>query len=314
MRARRSLAVMPAMNAEPTLDVNPATTGLPRTMLRRGARTLDVIRRFAHNSSGRIGFVLLFGLITVAILAPEVAPHSPTDPDYSAVLHGPTSSHLFGTDQLGRDILSRVVYGARISLRVGFIPIAAAFLVGTCVGLVSGFFGGWLDAVIMRLTDVGLALPGILLALVIVAVLGPGLSNVMIALGVADVPLAIRVARAGALATREQPYVQSAIAIGCKDRTILLRYVLPAVTASVLIVGTLEVANAILIASGLSFLGLGAQPPAAEWGAMLAAAQSQIQTAWWAAVFPGAAIVIAVLSINLVGDGLRDALDPKARR
>ena len=285
-----------------------------RSSLRRGARTRDVVRRFSRNLSGRIGFVLLFGLVVVAIFAPLLAPYNPLEPDYAAVLAPPSSSHLFGTDQLGRDVLSRVIYGTRISLRVGFIPIAAAFLLGTCVGLASGFFGGKVDSVIMRLTDIGLALPGILLALVIVAVLGPGLSNVIIALAIADVPLAIRVARGGALAAREQPYVQSAIAIGCNDRVILLRYVLPAVMASVLIVATLEVASAILIASGLSFLGLGAQPPVPEWGAMLAQAQSQVQTAWWAAVFPGLAIVIAVLSINLVGDGLRDALDPRSRR
>jgi peptide/nickel transport system permease protein len=265
------------------------------------------------NFGARVGIALLFVFIVTAAAAPLIAPYNPLEPDYAAVLQPPSSEHLFGTDQLGRDVLSRVIYGARISLTVGLVPVAAAFVVGTIIGVFSGYRGGKTDAVIMRLTDIGLAFPGILLALVVVAVLGPGLKNVMIALGIADVPLAIRVARGSAVAAREQPYVQSAVAIGCRDNRILSRYILPAVTAPVLIVGTLEVANAILIASGLSFLGLGAQPPAPEWGAMLAQAQAQIQTAWWAAVFPGIAIVLAVLAINLFGDGLRDALDPKTR-
>jgi peptide/nickel transport system permease protein len=282
-------------------------------MPRRGTRSTQVLRRLLANFGARVGIALLFVFIVTAAAAPLIAPYNPLEPDYAAVLQPPSSEHLFGTDQLGRDVLSRVIYGARISLTVGLVPVAAAFVVGTIIGVFSGYRGGKTDAVIMRLTDIGLAFPGILLALVVVAVLGPGLKNVMIALGIADVPLAIRVARGSAVAAREQPYVQSAVAIGCRDNRILSRYILPAVTAPVLIVGTLEVANAILIASGLSFLGLGAQPPAPEWGAMLAQAQAQIQTAWWAAVFPGIAIVLAVLAINLFGDGLRDALDPKTR-
>lgn len=270
--------------------------------------------RFVRNPSAAIGLTLLLILVAVAILAPLIAPYGPTDSDFLAVLHPPSWSHPFGTDELGRDTLSRVIYGAQISLRVGFVPVAAAFVVGTVLGILSGFFGGLLDSLMMRLTDIGLAFPGILLALVVVAVLGPGLSNVMIALGIADIPLALRVARGGALAAREQPAVESAVAVGCRNRRILWRYIFPNVGPSVLIVATLEVANAILIAAALSFLGLGAQPPTAEWGSMLAQAQSQIQRAWWVAVFPGIAIVLAVLAINLVGDGLRDALDPKARR
>jgi peptide/nickel transport system permease protein len=273
-----------------------------------------VLSRLLGNLSARIGIALLAVFVVTALAAPLIAPYDPLEPDYAAVLQAPSREHLFGTDQLGRDVLSRVIYGARISLTVGLVPVAAAFFLGTVIGVFSGFMGGRIDAVIMRLTDIGLAFPGILLALVIVAMLGPGLGNVMIALGIADVPLAIRVARGSALAARKQPFVESAIAVGCRDRRILARYIFPAVTAPVLIVATLEVANAILIASGLSFLGLGAQPPAPEWGAMLAQAQAQIQTAWWAAVFPGAAIVLAVLAINVFGDGLRDALDPKTRQ
>lgn len=280
----------------------------------RRSRLGQVLSRLLSNPSAQIGLAGLGLFLVMAIAAPLLAPYDPLEPDYGAVLQAPNAEHLFGTDQLGRDVLSRVIYGARISLTVGFVPVAAAFIVGTVIGVLSGFAGGRVDAIIMRLTDIGLAFPGILLALVVVAVLGPGLSNVMIALGIADIPLAIRVARGSALGVQAQPYVQSAVAIGCPDRRILLRYILPGVTAPVLIVATLEVANAILIASGLSFLGLGAQPPAPEWGAMLAQAQAQIQTAWWVAVFPGIAIVLTVLAINLLGDGLRDALDPKARR
>ena len=304
----------PAVSSGGVTDTEAILHAPPILAPRRGAHAAELLRRLVANPSGRIGLILLGIFVLLAIFAAQLSPHNPVTQDYSAVLSGPSWNHPLGTDDLGRDVLSRVIYGTRVSLRVGFVPVAAAFVVGTLIGLVSGFFGGWLDALVMRFTDIGLALPGILLALVVVAVLGPGLSNVMIALGIADVPLAIRVARGGALAAREQPYVLSGVAIGARDRAIVGRYVFPTVLASVLVVATLEVANAILIASGLSFLGLGAQPPTAEWGSMLAQAQNQIQTAWWAAVFPGVAIVIAVLAINLVGDGLRDALDPKGRR
>jgi ABC-type dipeptide/oligopeptide/nickel transport system permease subunit len=280
----------------------------------RRAKGAEFLMRFARNPSAAVGLTLLFALVLMALIAPLIAPYGPNEPDYTRVLDGPSWQHVFGTDELGRDTLSRVIYGARVSLRVGFIPVAVAFAVGTVFGILSGYFGGLLDGLIMRLTDIGLAFPGILLALVVVAVLGPGLSNVMVALGIADIPLALRVARGGALAAREQPAVESAVAVGCRDRRILARYIFPSVAASVLIVATLEVANAILIAAALSFLGLGAQPPTAEWGSMLSQAQSQIERAWWIAVFPGIAIVLAVLAINLVGDGLRDALDPKTRR
>lgn len=304
----------PAMSTTTPLDSGAMPGASTAFVPRRGAHTIGILRRLVKNPSGSIGLLVLLLLILIAMFAPELAPHSPIEQDYTAVLHPPSWNHPFGTDNLGRDVLSRVIYGTRVSLRVGFFPIAAAFLIGTTIGLWAGYFGGWLDSIVMRFTDIGLAFPGILLALVVVAVLGPGLFNVMIALGIADIPLAIRVSRGGAVAAREQPFVSSAIAIGVRDRSIIARYILPAVLASVMVVATLEVAGAILIASGLSFLGLGAQPPTAEWGSMLASAQSQIQTAWWAAVFPGIAIVIAVLAINLVGDGLRDALDPKARR
>jgi peptide/nickel transport system permease protein len=276
-------------------------------------RQADVGRRLVRNPGARIGLALLGLLIFLAIAAPLVAPYGPSDAEYARVLEPPTRDHIMGTDQLGRDVFSRVVFGARITLRVGLIAVSAAFTFGTLIGVVSGFYGGRLDSLIMRLVDIGLAFPGLLLALVVIAVLGPGLFNVMIALAIANFPLALRVARGSALSARRQLYVESAEAIGSSDLSTMVRYILPAVIPAVLIVATLEVANAILIAAALSFLGLGAQPPAPEWGAMLAQAQGQLQVAWWIAVFPGLAIVVAVLSINLVGDGLRDALDPKTR-
>jgi len=282
-----------------------------------GARARwTVLRSLVHprrSPGGAVGLALLTAVVAVALAAPVIAPYPPTEQVYADVLQGPSRDHLMGTDSLGRDIFSRVVYGARVTLRVGLIAVAAAFAIGLVIGVVAGYYGGKLDAVVMRITDIGLAFPGILLALVVIAVLGPGLTNAMIALGIANVPLAVRVARGSALSARRQLYLESAEAIGCSDIRTMVRYVLPAVVPPILIVATLEVANAILIAAGLSFLGLGAQPPAAEWGAMLAQAQTQVQHAWWVAVFPGAAIVVAVLAINLVGDALRDVLDPKTR-
>jgi ABC-type dipeptide/oligopeptide/nickel transport system permease subunit len=302
------------MSGDVVLESQVASGAAPLAPPKRRSRRTQLLARFARNPSAALGVTLLIALIVLAAAAPLIAPYGPNEPDYTAVLQGPSWHHLFGTDQLGRDTLSRIIYGSRVSLRVGFIPVAAAFVIGSLIGILAGYFGGLVDSLVMRLTDIGLAFPGILLALVVVAVLGPGLSNVMVALGIADVPLAIRVARGGALAARKQPAVESAVAVGCRDRAIVARYIFPAVTASLLVVATLEVANAILIAAALSFLGLGAQPPTAEWGSMLSQAQSQVQTAWWAAVFPGIAIIVAVLAINLVGDGLRDALDPKTRQ
>jgi peptide/nickel transport system permease protein len=281
--------------------------------LSAGAERFAVLRRLLRNPGASIGLLLVLVLLVVVIFAPLLAPYDPTQQTYTAVLDPPGSEHLMGTDSVGRDVLSRVLYGARVSLLVGLVPVAAAFLIGTLVGVVAGFYGGRVDSAIMRLTDIGLALPGLLLALVVIAVLGPGLENAMIALGIADLPLAVRVARGSAMAARQQPYVQSGIAIGASDARVMRRYILPAAIPPIVVVATVEVAHAILIAASLSFLGLGAQPPTAEWGSMLAQGQAQLQTAWWVPVFPGLAIVLSVLAINLLGDGLRDVLDPKGK-
>jgi ABC-type dipeptide/oligopeptide/nickel transport system permease subunit len=295
-----------------SVTVSPATRapviGAPRV------RASQAFRRLWANPSGRIGLLMLSAMVIAAAAAPLLAPYSPNTQDYTHIMQAPNSHFLLGTDDLGRDILSRVLYGGRISLRVGALPVFVGFVIGTCVGLIAGFYRGIVDDLFMRLTDIALAFPGVLLALVVIAILGPGLTNVMIALGIADIPIAVRVSRGVVLSLREEPYVQSAIASGASDLRIMRRHLMPSVVPAVLVVFTLEVANALLIASGLSYLGLGASLTSPEWGAMLADGQQHIQNAWWSAVFPGVAIILAVMAVNLLGDGLRDALDPKTTR
>jgi peptide/nickel transport system permease protein len=245
-----------------------------------------------------------------ALLAPALAPYGPTE-FTPAVLEGPSSSHPFGTDELGRDVFTRVLYGARISPAIGLIAIAIAGVVGTTLGLVAGYAGGLGGNVIMRVMDVLLAFPGILLAIVIVATLGPGLRNAMIAVAIGFIPTFARVVRGDVLVEREKEYVAAATVLGTRGTTIAFREILPNVLGPVVVLATLGVAGAILAAAGLSFLGLGATPPTAEWGLMLSQGRNYLPDQWWIAVFPGAAIAVTVLAINLVGDGLRDTLDPR---
>jgi peptide/nickel transport system permease protein len=260
------------------------------------------------------GLALLLAEIILAVSAPLVATHDPIDQDLLAPLRPPSRAHPFGTDEVGRDILSRIIYGARISLTIGLISVGIAGLAGVMLGLVSGYYGGRIGDVILRGMDLLLAFPGILLALGIVAVLGPGLFNVMIAVGIAGTPSFTRVTRAQTLAVREMDYVAGARAIGCTGARIIWRYVLPNVLPSIIVLATLGLAGAILTASGLSFLGLGAQPPTPEWGAMLSLGRMFLRQAWWITTFPGLAIMVTVMAMNMLGDGLRDALDPKLRQ
>lgn len=258
------------------------------------------------------GFVVLLFVITAA-LAPFLAPYDPLQLFPGKQLQPPSWQFLMGTDDLGRDILSRLLYGSRISLEVGLIAVTIASTIGTMLGILAGYFGSWIDTIIMRLMDIMLAFPGILLSIAIVAILGPGITNVMIAVGIEAVPVYARTVRASTLSIKEKEFVVGAQAIGASVWRIMFFYILPNVLAPVLVLATLGVGIAILTAAGLSFIGLGAQPPQPEWGTMLAEARTYLRSAPWLALFPGGAIMLIVLSLNLLGDGLRDALDPYMR-
>lgn len=273
-----------------------------------------VIRSLKRNKGSLLGLALTLFMTLVAVFAPWIAPYDPFDQSIMNALRPPSLSHPFGTDELGRDLLSRVIYGTRITLRVGLISVGIAGTVGIVLGVLSGYLGGWVDFLVMRLVDLMMAFPGILMALTIMAILGPGLTNLMIAVGISSIPSYIRVTRGAVLVMKEIEYVQSARALGCSDLTTMFKHVLPNVLAPVIVLATTGVANAILSAAGLSFLGLGVQPPIPEWGAMLTFSRLYLQLAPWTAIFPGVAIMLTVLGINMFGDGLRDALDPKLRR
>jgi len=258
------------------------------------------------------GIVLLL-IVLAAVLAPWTAPYDPSAPDYQNVLAGPSLAHWFGTDAYGRDIFSRVIWGGRISLSVGFISVALGGAVGVILGLISGYLGGWADSLIMRFSDVLLAFPGILLAIGIVAVLGPGITNVIYAVAVFSVPVFARLVRGSTLALKQSVYVQASRSIGVRPVPLVLRHILPGTLPGVIVYVSLRIGTAILTAAALSFIGLGAQPPSPEWGAMLADGRSYLGVADQVTLFPGIAIFVTVLAFNLLGDGLRDALDQRLR-
>ena len=270
-------------------------------------------RRFRRRKIALAAGAVLLLILLAAIAAPLVAPYDPSAPDYDNLLAGPSWHHLCGTDTYGRDILSRIIWGGRISLAVGFVSVALGGTTGVVLGLVSGFFGGWVDGVIMRFCDVLLAFPGILLAIGVVAVLGPGVVNAIYAIAVFSVPVFARLVRGSTLGLKQTLYVQAARSIGVKRMALVLRHILPGTLPAVIVYVSLRVGTAILVAAALSFIGLGAQPPSPEWGAMLADGRSYLGVADHLTLFPGIAIFITVLAFNLLGDGLRDALDQKLR-
>ena len=277
------------------------------------AARAGVARRLARQRGAMVGAAILVALVVMATGAPRLASRDPIRTAPREALQPPGARYLFGTDQVGRDVLSRVLHGARLSLSVGLIAVGIAVTVGAPIGLVSGFYGGRLDAFAMRVMDVLLAFPGILLALAIVGVLSPGLGNVMIAVGLAAVPTYARLTRASVLSARELLYVEAARAMGGRDRVILARYILPNVVAPLIVTSTLGLGTAILSAAALSFLGLGSPPPTPEWGRMLSEGRDYLREAWWISTFPGLAIMLTVLAMNLLGDGLRDVLDPRLK-
>ncbi|MFN8638575.1 MAG: ABC transporter permease [Dehalococcoidia bacterium] len=289
------------------------TVNAPRFESQERGRFTEFAGRFAANRAALIGLAVLVLMATSAILAPVLAPYDPLVADRLAAREAPSAAHWFGTDEIGRDVLSRLMWGGRYSLPTGFVPVLIAGLIGTLVGLVAGYFGGLLDNVLMRIVDVMMAFPGLLLAIAIVAVLGPSLTNLMIAIGAFSVPLYARLIRGSTIAARHLTYVEAARALGARDSRIILVHILPNVVAPLIVVTTLRVATAILAAASLSFLGLGAQPPNPEWGAMLNSARRFIREYWWMSVFPGLAITVVALGMNLVGDALRDVLDPRLR-
>ncbi len=270
-------------------------------------------RRLFTHSSFVVGALIVAGIIAAAVLAPVLAPYSPIDQSFRDQLLRPSRAHLFGTDEFGRDIFSRVVYGARIALIVGVIADGIAALLGIVLGVLSGYFGRRVDAVLMRTVDVLLAFPYLLLAMIVVAILGPSLINAMIAIGVVYTPQFARVVRGAVLQVKEEDFVEAARAVGAGPARILGRHILPNILSPIIVMATLTVGFMIVETAGLSFLGLGASPPTPEWGSMLATGRSFMLTAPWIATFPGVAILVTVIGFNLIGDGLRDLLDPRLR-
>ncbi|PTA46109.1 ABC transporter permease [Micromonospora sp. NBC_01392] len=271
-------------------------------------RVLDALRRDPLAVGGTLVLLLL---VVVGVAGPWLAPSGVNDVDVDAMLRPPSGAHPFGTDELGRDVLSRVLVAARVSLQVGVVSVGIALVAGVTLGLFAGYYRGWLDSVLMRCMDVLFAFPVLLLAVAIVAVLGPGLLTAMVAIGVVYTPIFARITRAGVLAVREQVFVRAAVSIGASDLRIMRRHVLPNIAAPLIVQTSLSLAFAILSEAALSFLGLGIQPPAPAWGRMLFDGRGFVTDAWWLGVFPGAAIFLTVLAFNLVGDALRDVLDPR---
>jgi peptide/nickel transport system permease protein len=291
----------------------PATLVVSPTLPVGRRRSQLVVYRFLRQRSAVIGAVVLILLAMGAMFAPWLTPYDPAKIAPREALQAPSMGHPLGTDHFGRDQLSRILYGGSVSLRTGLIAVAIGASVGIILGSLAGYRGGWTDETISRLLDVMLAFPGILLALAVVAVLGPDLWNLMIAVGVGSIPGFARLVRGQLLAGREFDYVLAARALGCSDVLIVVRHLLPNVMAPIVVYGTLAIATAILAGASLSYLGLGAKPPTPDWGLMLAESRDQFQRAWWLATFPGLAIMATVVSINLLGDGLRDAFDPWLR-
>lgn len=271
-------------------------------------------RRFRRNRFAVAGGIIVLLMFLVSFLAPYITPYDPDALDAYHVLLAPSSAHWLGTDDLGRDVFTRIVFGAQVSLKVGFVSIGIATLIGCIVGLFAGYYGGWIDSVLMRFVDIMLCFPTFFLILTVVAIVGPSIWYIMIIIGVTGWMGVSRLVRAEVLSIREREYIMAARAIGCSDARIIFRHILPNAIAPVLVYATLGIAGAILTESSLSFLGLGVQPPTPSWGNILTSGKEYIEFAWWLFLFPGLAIMVTVLSYYLLGEGIRDALDPRLNR
>ena len=272
---------------------------------------MNALRRLARRKGAMVGLAFVALFILMALLAPWIAPHDPLATSWSAVRKPPSVQYLFGTDEIGRDVLSRVIWGTRASLLAGLVSVCIALAFGVPIGLAAGYLGGWVDALISRMTDAMLACPFLILAIALAAFLGPSLTNAMIAIGISATPIFIRLTRAQVLAVKVEDYIEAARAVGNPHLRIALRHILPNIVAPLIVQATLAIAAAVIAEASLSFLGLGQQPPAPSWGSMLNTAKNYIDNAPWMSVWPGLSIFLLVLSFNLLGDGLRDAFDPR---
>ena len=277
---------------------------------KQGSKTL---KRLVRRRGAVFGLAVVAFFVLVALLAPWIAPYDPVATSWSTVREAPSASHLFGADELGRDVLSRIVWGTRASLLAGVVSVSISLALGIPIGMAAGYLGRWIDALISRITDAMLACPFLILAIALAAFLGPSLTNAMIAIGISATPVFIRLTRAQVLAAKSEDYVEAARALGNPHLRIALRHILPNIVAPLVVQATLAIAAAVIAEASLSFLGLGQQPPAPSWGSMLNTARSYLDQAPWMAVWPGVSIFLLVLSFNLLGDGLRDALDPRHR-
>jgi len=274
----------------------------------------EALHQLKRNKGAIAGLIVIAVFLFVGIFAPLISPHDPLKQVIEIRKAAPfTEGHLLGTDDLGRDMLSRLLYGARISMIIGVVSVGIALFFGLLIGVISGYYGGWFDKIVMRIIDIMLAFPYVLLTIVIVAILGPSLTNAMIAIGISQIPRYVRLVRASVLAEKENDYVTAERSIGASDLELMFGSILPNCLAPISVQATLGVGEAILSSAALSFLGLGAQPPTPEWGLMIASSREFITSAWWIVTFPGIATLFAVLGFNLFGDGLRDILDPKLR-
>lgn len=289
------------------------TMSVPRAPASEAGPWRRAWRKLRRNHVGMFGLLVVLGFVLMAILAPWLATHDPIAASWSAIRKPPTAEFWFGTDELGRDVFSRVVWGTRASLLAGVVSVAIALLMGVAIGMAAGFFGGWVDMLISRITDAFLACPFLIMAIALAAFLGPSLSNAMIAIGISATPIFVRLTRAQVINIKVEDYIEAARAVGCSPLRIATFHILPNITAPVIVQSTLTIASAIIAEASLSFLGLGQQPPEPSWGSMLNTAKNFMDNAPWMAIWPGLAIFLLVLAFNLLGDGLRDALDPRHR-